>query len=73
MGRLTKLASFGVIIFLKFWIKKGFDGFLPNRSFIAKIMIQSINKSKKQNEGIFKYSESIHSQYFKLRIPKKLV
>jgi hypothetical protein len=29
-----------------FWIKESFDGFLPNHSFVAKIMIQSINKSK---------------------------
>jgi hypothetical protein len=53
MGRLTNLASFGEIKFILFWIKKGFDGFLPNRSFVAKIMIQSITKSKETKRGHF--------------------
>jgi hypothetical protein len=38
-------------IFFKFWIKEGFHGFLQNPSFIAKIMIQSINKSKETKRG----------------------
>jgi hypothetical protein len=29
-----------------FWIKMGFDGLLPNRSFTSKDTIQNINKSK---------------------------
>jgi hypothetical protein len=50
-GWLTNLANSGEIIFFKFWIKEGFDGFLPNRSFVAKIMIQSINKSEEIKRG----------------------
>ena len=34
-------------------IDKIFGGFLPNRSFFAKIMIQSKTRAKKQNEDIF--------------------
>jgi hypothetical protein len=33
------LASLGEIFFFNFLIKEGFDGFLPNRSFVQKIMI----------------------------------
>jgi hypothetical protein len=51
MGRLTNLASFGEINFIQFWIKEGFDGFLPNHSFVAKIMIQSINQSEETKRG----------------------
>jgi hypothetical protein len=51
MGRFTNLANFGEIKFFKFWIKEGFDGFLPKRSCVAKIMIQSINKSEETKRG----------------------
>jgi hypothetical protein len=51
MSRLTNLASLSVIQFFLILDNKGFDGFLSNRSFIAKIMIQSITKSEETKRG----------------------
>jgi hypothetical protein len=64
MGRLTNLASFGVIKFVLFWIKKGLKGFLPNRSFVSKLMIQSKTRAKKENKDIFEKNKRWHSPYF---------
>ena len=51
MGRLTNLACFGEMQFIQFWIKKAFDEFFLNRSFGAKIMIRSMNKSEETKRG----------------------
>jgi hypothetical protein len=71
MGRLTNLASFGESFFL-ILDKKGFDGFLPNYSFVAKIMIQSINKSEETKRGHIWKKEKVAFSIFSAGDPRKI-
>ena len=62
-GRIKNLASLSEIFFL-FSINEGLNLFLPNRIFVAKIMIQSMTKSKKKRGNIWKKNKRWHSEYF---------